>query len=214
MLGVRAYSFPANKFDPPGILNSFTNRIADSVTAWHNDFARSGITLRVAFPGNFEDVQLRYEDIGGPGSTTYTMRSGSSNSCFVTHQSTPDDDILLSVSRIDLRTDWFSQDNSRRSLWESCESDAAVRASEPYTCSKRLDVGSTIIHELGHALGNTRDVADVDNHQENVEASTEANCSNKRTLATMCGISYIYSTARRTLDNWDSTSMRLHYQLN
>lgn len=110
-----------------------------------------------------------------------------------------------------IRSDWFTQDNSRRALWEGCPS----RGYTPtYTCSKVQDAGSVMLHEFGHAIGLAHP-RQTDIHIYGVapnQVMSIAKCGVVLDQATMCQASDApgggqYRTHRRTLDTWDTSSI-------
>lgn len=115
---------------------------------------------------------------------------------------------LVSV-QINTRPDWFSQDDSRRAYWESCTGFSG------YTCSKRQDVGSVMLHELGHTIGLAHP-SHVASSGHGGNAMTLAKCAVVKDQATICqghdaAGSGVHRTHRRTLDGWDITSIQYHY---
>ena len=110
------------------------------------------------------------------------------------------------------RSDWFAQDDSRRLYWEACPGSSY---SSGYTCSKTVDVGSTMIHELGHAIGlaHPRQVVN-DGHGSGTLLA--ADCFVTLDQATMCQAGDLpgggkYRSHRRTLHAWDLSSIGFHY---
>jgi hypothetical protein len=117
---------------------------------------------------------------------------------------------------VDVRSTWFTQDDSRRALWESCPANGYSPA---YTCSKEYDVGGVMLHELGHALG-LGHPEHTDIHQfpggnipiGSTIAGQIAKCSVANDQATMCAfLSGRYRSHWRTLDSWDTTSLSYRY---
>lgn len=126
-------------------------------------------------------------------------------SCTVVHGAKTNISSPITV-HIAVRSDWFSQDNSRRALWENCPN---TGYSPAYTCSKKFDVGSTMTHELGHSIGLA--------HPSQTQAHTGTNvmglakCAVANDQATMCQNqdaydSGVHRTHKRTFDGWDHTS--------
>ena len=127
--------------------------------------------------------------------------------CFVHDLSV--NSIFSAVIYIERRGDWFTQDDSRRALWEACPSNGFQPA---YTCAKHEDFGSTFAHELGHAAGFVAHPQDVDGHAGNNQATTSAKCGIIPSRATMCPSGgEMYRTERRTLDTWDIESLEEIY---
>jgi hypothetical protein len=100
---------------------------------------------------------------------------------------------------------WFTQDDSRRALWENCPN----TGTPAYTCSKKMDFESILTHELGHAMGIPH-AQEVDNHQASLSpnAPTIAGCGTTTDRATMCAnIAQQYRSSGRTLHQWDRDSL-------
>lgn len=118
---------------------------------------------------------------------------------------------------------WFTQDNSRRQLWENCPYNGFEPA---YTCSKKHDFGSSYTHELGHAIGRLAHPSEVDRHNGFLPgggpATDLADCNRVDSRgdplwrATMCESDSApggfaadeYRSERRKLDPWDIESLR------
>lgn len=140
-------------------------------------------------------------------------------------------DLVYSLIVISTRIDWFTMPDSMRSTWEQCNiltpdvnelsSNLTFvgNRSNSYLCSKTVDFGSTMIHELGHVL--------MLHHPETVDyfkgsgiaASTAARCYpegslSQKTQATMCAGANSWRSEGRTLDTWDIESIQSHYALN
>ena len=126
--------------------------------------------------------------------------------------------------RINRRADWFTQDNSRRRYWEQACPNGAV-----YTCSKWFDFGSTLLHEMLHAL--------VLFHPQSVHAhvgasgtdgpqANTAHCNSTPAFdgsddSTICPSGGAeptaetrYESSRRTVSQYDLDTITRHYQIN
>ncbi|GAB3129195.1 hypothetical protein GCM10027056_30710 [Glaciibacter psychrotolerans] len=211
-VGFNTGDLPANGAGD-GVTNSFKNRLSDAVLAWNGPILSSGgqphgmTYVGETYPGNTAQVlvMVRSLDAGQLGLTII-----SPSSCEAVHGTKVNMGIPV-VVHLATRNDWFTQDNSRRSLWEGCPGSGY---SPTYTCSKTQDVGSTITHELGHVLGLAHP-RQTDQHVNGTAPSTVmslAKCAVANDQATMCQAgdaagSGIYRTHRRTLDNWDLNSL-------
>jgi hypothetical protein len=201
-----------------GVVNSLRDRLADATAALdlklsaNNPFGRGLTFVGQASASNPANISIRIASLDtGLLGIARLAESG----CAVAVHATPKY-YLASNVYVDMATrgDWFTQDNSRRAYWEGCPGRGFVTT---YTCSKTIDFGSVVLHELGHAIGLAHP-ADVDTHLGGGSQSFSlAKCSNVLDQATMCqagnvgGTQYQYRTHRRTLDPWDVTSIAQHY---
>ena len=150
------------------------------------------------------------------GATQITFLASGSVPC--DPHSTAHTSIGAVVVRINVRSDWFTQDDSRRSYWETT---CPQIGQTTYTCRKLHDYGSTITHELGHVLGLWHHPQQIDVHDSRAGAVSAAQCTRQdaqgRTLwrATMCPSNSVshaanrYRTERRTIDPYDRESLRI-----
>lgn len=161
--------------------------LSDAVLAWNGPILSSGgqphgmTYVGETYPGNTAQVlvMVRSLDAGQLGLTII-----SPSSCEAVHGTKVNMGIPV-VVHLATRNDWFTQDNSRRSLWEGCPGSGY---SPTYTCSKTQDVGSTITHELGHVLGLAHP-RQTDQHVNGTAPSTVmslAKCAVANDQATMC----------------------------
>lgn len=192
-------SFPPN-VTYNGIVNSFTNRISGGISNWNaqlNALSETNNTFGSLSSSNYAsgDIRIRYANpsTGQPANAFIT----SSNGCVL--QSTQDSDITALRIDISIRTDWFTQPDSRRAAFEACTSITTI---DP--CNRRYDFGETITHELGHALG-------MGEAQDAPQGSTAGVCTIGSSRATMCSGLMSWETARRTPNAYDRESLRLHY---
>jgi len=204
-------NLPANG-SGDGVVNSFVDRAADATARIDaalvsNDGTGTGATWVGTQSGR--NVIFESADIPTAGTLGQTEMPAA---CAVIHGALQSMPATVTIT-IDTRSDWFTQDDSRRAYWEGCPNSAY---SATYTCQKIQDVGSTMLHELGHAVGLHHPLEVVSSgHGSN--AFSLAKCSVVNDQATMCSAgdasgSGAYRTHRRTLDGWDTTS--LHYQYN
>lgn len=220
------FQFPATVVRD-GVVNSFRDRMVDSADEW----TRSAIQPRGIrhnlryFDGVNEarQVNLRYRSsvFGGEAyATTMIDTTGCDVHGFGRAR----------INRVTIdvypRTDWFTQDNSRRTYWEQqCPGGTGT----PYTCGKVYDFGSTIMHEFGHVFRITHPDAVDAAHGEGCcdgPDNDRARCWNHRNhgaaaQATMCYADEPgaqsenrWRTERRTLDFYDSESLARHYAVN
>lgn len=193
-----------------GVVNSFTARMADSVGEWNRimntRLALRGDFIRVASGGN---VVARYQTID-PSALGVVFLDGQT----VTLDACPPHGLNLNSNfsatvYISVRSDWFTQDDSRRALWEACPTQGGPQ----YTCSKQFDFGSTLVHELGHAIGFIHHPIAVELfHDAGSGASAAADCDNPLDQASMCTPLDDHRTHFRTLHDWDVESLRQIHQ--
>ena len=201
-----------------GVLNSFCNRLADDTARLNTALLANtpysyGATYvgQVPFnPGGAAHVVVTYGTLG-PGVLGFTDAGPCSNSVHGTRV-----DLAQAIRiTIAIRSDWFTQDDSRRALWESCPTSGYSPA---YTCSKIYDFASVMLHELGHSVGLAHP-SQTDDHiygHHPASVMTLADCAVVLDQATMCQAqdsagSNAYRTHRRTFHNWDLLSIDAGY---
>lgn len=198
-----------------GVLNSFAGRAADATARWDVPLTAAtstgnGLTwVGSVSSTNTAHVGLRMETSAGEvtgdawGVTIWGIDCAAHNNLPTVQLPTT---IYVYFPKF---SSWFTQDDSRRAFWEACPSSPWFSS---YTCQKSRDFGSTVTHELGHALGL------VHPSWAGGSAVAIAKCTNKMDQATMCPwnsvspISAAYwRSHRRTLDPWDTTSLSYQY---
>lgn len=209
-------SFPGDVIRD-GVLNSFQGRINDAIAEWSSTMANIGLRGRLIRVSSGAQVFLHYQTMDNqPFGITFATTDTGVNNCVI--HSTTNRTVRFADIYVSRRDEWFSQGNDRRALWENCPYNGYQPA---YTCSKKHDVGSTIAHELGHAIGFIAHPDDIDAHG-NAAAVALAECrrvnANGDPLwrATMCPSNLApggqaaneYRTERRTLHAWDIESFR------
>lgn len=200
----QTYPFPASVV-ADGVDNSFASRIADAAARWDYQVRYptvGGKPYGVTWVGTATgDIHVSYRDIGSANGVTKHGRSCSVHGLPRVQLPFP---VYIDM---DVKGNWFTQDDSRRAYWEDC----ASRSYTPtYTCSKTIDFGGSITHEIGHAIGIPHPW-DVSSHIPGTSTYPEdpnwANCGSNTDPATMC-YENTYRSSRRTLHRWDLNSLR------
>lgn len=216
--------FPSNSFGD-GVLNSFVNRITESISQLDISLQSAGVSggaIQI-YDTRPEDVLLRYVNIASitPFGRTIVRQRNSTPVCpYVAHSATGFENGLTTVE-INQRSDWFTQENNRRSTWEACSP-----GNPSYTCSKWFDFGSTTVHELLHGL-TLLHPQDVDRHtgaspSDGPEAQ-QAHCNSTvawdgRDDASICPAGgdaptseSRYESSRRSVEGYDVSSVSAQY---
>ena len=209
-----------------GVLNSFTNRITFGVSQLNAGLLAAGQVggAGMAAAGISEHARIAYRAVPTSfGQTTIRRRNNNAKLCTAPQHVVQGFQNGLTIVEINLRNDWFTQENDRRALWEAC-----TPTSTTYTCSKWFDFGSTLTHELMHGL-TLRHPEDVDAHTGQANNGPEANqarCSSTATWAgqddaTSCpstgdsaNSESRYRSARRSLGGYDNQSIDVQYVAN
>jgi hypothetical protein len=116
------------------------------------------------------------------------------------------------------RTDWYTGDDNSTANWQNC-SGSTFRAFNPGLCGPTVDFGSTMTHELGHALVfyHPQTLDQIDNIPVNRtdSASAQARCVEASgefpPQATMCSGQGQWRAEQRTLETWDIETMHRAY---
>jgi hypothetical protein len=199
---------------PPGTSRdgqffSFQNRLLDGFNEWDTHFAlRVSHDLRFNAGGGYADVLIQYTDTQGPygdniGWTSYFYRGG----CATHTDYASGGEVYAATVRMNPRSDWYTAPD--RGTWET---NCAAWGS--YTCSKTQDFQSAFSHELIHAWGLIHP-GTVDVHHGGSStggaAYNFAECGNIAAARTSCPGGYNYRTAKRTVEPYDTQSLRLSY---
>ncbi|MDQ1500012.1 MAG: hypothetical protein QOD57_3405 [Actinomycetota bacterium] len=120
--------------------------------------------------------------------------------------------------RIAPRNDWFTGDDNSTTNWQNCGG-STFRAFNPGLCTPTVDFGSTMTHELGHALVfyHPQTLDQIDNIPVNRtdSASAQAKCVEASgefpPQATMCSGQGQWRAEQRTLETWDVETMHRAY---
>lgn len=198
------YAFPPVRYGD-GVANSFVDRIAEAASRYNGTVLNQvGRPYGVGFAGTNPavSVQIQYRETP---SATYIGWTNVDSSCTATHATSVPIPLFVEIW-VDPRSDWFTQDDSRRTLWEACPSTGAPA----YTCSKQLDVGGVVMHEIGHALGVTHPAATDQHIGSGSVAQILAQCGTF-SAATMCP-ALKWRSNGRTLENWDVFSLQYALQ--
>jgi hypothetical protein len=208
-----SYPFP-NDAIYDGVVNSFHGRLADAVGRWSWEMYLNTNGWFAMEPSSAtSDVRVQYRLATGTFiGETFAFSIGRLCSSANLHQ-TSNWYIDYAEARIEPLPDWFTQDDSRRAHWEGCDDRGDTTS---FTCTRHIDVGGVITHELGHAQ--------MILHPEQVDAhggwggpfiAVLANCGIGLLYHTMCAdVPGGYWSAGRTLDWWDRDSTRRHYEEN
>lgn len=193
-----------------GVKNSFVDRAIDATARMGTALAaRNSSGNGMTWVGTSTGRHIIFSSEALAGGVLGEARVGAS--CTVVHGAKKDMPLTITIA-IDIRSDWFSQDDTRRAYWEGCPGSSY---SGGYTCSKTMDVGSTMVHELGHAI-RLAHPSQVANDGHGSSAMAAGDCHSTLDQATMCqagnlGTGGVYRTHRRTLHSYDFTSISYHY---
>ena len=207
---------------------TYSDRLNEAIVRWDGVLRtsrRGGNVVRVA--DGAADVVIQYRTLDGTETQdvlaeTYLERIGDSE--FTTNIGVCPDRKPAAYGmqavqiRIAPRSDWFAADDTTVADWENCGG-STFRAVNPGLCAASVDFGSTVIHELGHALvfyhPQTLDEIDAIPVERADSASTQARCvesSNEfAPQATMCSGQGQWRAEQRTLETWDIETMHRAY---
>jgi hypothetical protein len=186
---------------------------------------RGGDVVRIANAP--ADILIQYRALEGSDTTevlaeTYLERQG--DATFTTNIGVCPDRKPATYGmqavqiRIAPRGDWFSGDDNSTNNWQNCAG-STFRAVNAGLCAPTVDFGSTVTHELGHALvfyhPQTLDDIDMVPVNRSDSASTQARCVEASgefaPQATMCSGQGQWRAEQRTLETWDIETTHRHY---
>lgn len=211
-----AYPFPPNG-NGDGVVNSFTGRVSDAMGRWNGALSGFGALARLSqVPSSSgANIVISYVDIFGAEFGATTITTIATNSC-VLHSTT---DMQMRAAHVYLtpKDNWFTQDDSRRSYWET---NCPAGTGTTYTCSKRWDFGSTFAHEMGHALAIAWHPDQINSSANDIAECVRVDSSGRPLWrATMCPSNSAgywanrWRSERRTLHSWDTTSLRYTFTM-
>lgn len=207
---------------------TYSDRLNEAIVRWDGVLRtsrRGGNAVRIA--DGPADVVIQYRTLDGADTgdvlaETYLERAGDAG--FTTNigvcpDRKPAAHGMQAVQiRMAPRTDWFTGDDTSTANWESCGG-STFRAVNPGLCAPSVDFGSTMTHELGHALvfyhPQTLDEIDAIPVTQADSASAQARCveaSNEfAPQATMCSGQGQWRAEQRTFETWDIETMHRAY---
>lgn len=220
---------PAFPFPDPG----YADRLAEAVTRWNEVLSTTnrggGMAISAGGPA---DIVVQYRptetspsddpaahDVLGE---TYLQRQGDADSSPNIGRC-PDRQPLrytmaAATVRMNPRDDWYTGPDSQTEMWQMCDGERFRTANGPL-CADSVDFGSTMVHELGHALvlyhPQTLDDIDGVPLDRADSASTAAQCVEAtgrfEGQATMCAGQGLWRAEQRTLETWDVESTHRLY---
>ena len=211
---------PAPDVIRDGVINSFRSRVYDAIQRWSPHYASAAPNPKGYFwlnDGNGANnllFQASYPTAGGALGETAIARTIDSG-VLVTFDRCPRNDLgntRYTLSRTQIRWKtfnyWFTQDDTRRALWEACGADFT----SSYTCQREYDVGSLVTHEIGH----TFQLEHADSHQ----TAASRGCFRPSApngdpwQSTMCTALPKHRTEFRTPEVFDRDSLHEHIRYN
>ena len=120
--------------------------------------------------------------------------------------------------RINPRSDWFTGPDSATATWQRC-TEEGFRVANVGLCADQADFGSTVMHELGHALvvyhPQTLDEIDGVATDHPDSASRQARCVETKgsfdAQTTLCSGQGTWRAEQRTLETWDIETLHRHH---
>jgi hypothetical protein len=205
-----------------------SDRLNEAIVRWDGVLRtsrRGGDVVRVG--DGAADIVVQYRALEGTDTTevlgeTYLERTGDAG--FTTNIGVCPDRRPAAFGmqavqiRIAPRNDWFTGDDNSTTNWQNCGG-STFRAFNPGLCTPTVDFGSTMTHELGHALVfyHPQTLDQIDNIPANRtdSASAQAKCVEASgefpPQATMCSGQGQWRAEQRTLETWDIETMHRAY---
>jgi hypothetical protein len=205
-----------------------SDRLNEAIVRWDGVLRtsrRGGDVVRVG--DGAADIVVQYRALEGTDTTevlgeTYLERAGDTG--FTTNIGVCPDRRPAAFGmqavqiRIAPRNDWFTGDDNSTTNWQNCGG-STFRAFNPGLCTPTVDFGSTMTHELGHALVfyHPQTLDQIDNIPVNRtdSASAQAKCVEASgefpPQATMCSGQGQWRAEQRTLETWDIETMHRAY---
>jgi hypothetical protein len=205
-----------------------SDRLNEAIVRWDGVLRtsrRGGDVVRVGDGAG--DIVVQYRALEGTDTTevlgeTYLERAGDTG--FTTNIGVCPDRRPAAFGmqavqiRIAPRNDWYTADDNSTTNWQNCGG-STFRAFNPGLCTPTVDFGSTMTHELGHALVfyHPQTLDQIDNIPVNRtdSASAQAKCVEASgefpPQATMCSGQGQWRAEQRTLETWDIETMHRAY---
>lgn len=238
-LGWSACAWPAGHVITVGVSTThpfpdpgFIERLDDAVSRWDQALAPSAQKLSMQRSDDNPDVVVQYQTPGdddqaqgneGVLGETYLLREGDRvptadiNEC--PDRQRPFFTLAGAYISIAPREDWFTGPDSSVDSWQNCTGGMLMQVLLSDQCEQRVDFGSTITHELGHALvlyhpQSLDEIDDVEPGNPD-SATTAARCvevsEEPEEQATMCAGQTQWRADQRTLTQWDLDTVTRQY---
>ena len=207
---------------------SYSDRLNEAIVRWDGVLRtsrRADNVVRV--PDGPADIVIQYRALDGNDTNevlgeTYLERAG--DTTFTTNIGVCPDRKPAAYGmqavqiRVAPRNDWFTGDDNSTANWQNCSGNT-FRAVNSALCTPDVDFGSTVTHELGHALVfyHPQTLDQIDNIPVNRadSASAQAKCVEASgefdPQATMCSGQGQWRAEQRTLETWDIETMHRAY---